>query len=484
MYNAIMRDMDIDEGFLRKKKEERVAWAAGYFLLVLAIAMPALPLILMPEILPYLPQVMPKFGWGPIIPLSVVLGFFAFAVLYGRREERIRFQQLREATAVLRSAPADAVTAHAWWFTNSTKQSPRLHFTLCPENDNDADGGPPRVVQAFAHYRTRDYREAQLAATRYADPTISRVEVLRFQDGTLAAVLPIEPSALKLPPPPRCLTRSARLFVLSLQGGVWGGTAITLFVWVFCMSIMSPRALRSAASHVIPLRVVSGNIVGEEPCTRCGGPKLRYRFDGRYEQRIHVDRETAAQFPPESKVTVEYLHQVPESARVREIPASRRPFSRGEVWGISSFFAVAGLLFLAGTLGGIYYGIRYHDAMRNRAFGWVTVTDVAWKDPAKPWRGAALTFLLHSATGETGYVTRQKSQPVSFMRDIKIPVLYSPNHPEQFMTVEEVLPNKCIRVMDDGLIALRPYGIAWLLGMAVFTGVLLYGSCYVAIAGS
>lgn len=469
--------MDIDAAFHFRHKEANIL---AVCLLPLLLALIAVPLIKNPEIIRYLPEVMPRFNWGMVIGGIIFFGMMAAAVIAGRREEHARLRLYREATEVYRSVTPRPVTMHLWWATGQHGNSLVPYCSLRPTDAPEST--PARVVRPFLHGRLKHGEELRQTVEWFADPNRSKVQVLRFADGMVAAAVPVEVPTISMPPPPRPISLPMRACLLTGSGFLFAGPAIVIFSGMIIGLSLAPAQLRYAANRLLPSHRVAGRITGIKKDPRCHGSDLLYSDGKNIESSVHVDDVTASGYPPGTPVTIEYVPYFPDSGHVLDFPPESLPTSRGEAVTIVSLVGFTILLVMAGIVLMMRQGHQRLRAIRKHNIGWATLTAVGG-DPMRPLHYATLTFSLCNTAGEVQTVTLPKGIPAHWMRDIETPVLYDPTDPKQMMPLGQLMvPSGFLVLTPQGKINLHPSSLVTVLFMAVMAGGMLFLSLMLIVS--
>ncbi|MHB0935747.1 MAG: hypothetical protein ACYC6A_05105 [Armatimonadota bacterium] len=474
-----MHDMDIDAVFHFRHKEANIF---AVCLLLLLLALIAVPLIQNPEIIRYVPEFLPRFNWGMVIGTVFFLGMMAGVVYAGQRGEHARRQLFREATKIYRSVTPQPVTLHIWWAAGGHKNLLVPYCSLRPADTSETT--PARVVRPLLFKsRLKLGQETRVTAEWFADPERSKVEVLRFEDGTIAAAVPVETPVVAMPPPPRLIPLPVRVCLRTGYGFLFVGTAITILFGTIMGISWAPVQIREAMYRFLPPRQVSGTIIRIGGSPNDQGTRLTYLYGNNTEEDIYVDDATAVGYPVGTPITVEYVPHIPGS-RVVDLPQRSHISSSGEVIAISAFCGLMMLLFGACVVVTVIQGLRQLRILRTHAFGWATLVAIDGKS-SHPLRAASLTLRLRLADEEVQTVMLPKGIPAHWLRDMEVTVLFDPADPTRLMPLARLLflTAGYFTITHDGRVVLSPYGIVMLLLTIGFAGIFLLNLPMLVVTG-
>gem|GEM_PF-2335997 len=469
--------MDIDAVFLYGRRPKFIF---AFIMLLIVLAALVLPLALNPEIIRYIPESFPRFGWGEHIAIVIFLSGMIVVLIIGRRQEHVRLRQLHEATVILHAATPRPVMVHLWWMA---EKRGNILFPYCSLRPADVpETSPARVVELLTYARLKNGKEMRQAAEWFADPAQSKVEVLRFADGTVVAALPVEEQIITMPPPPRSIPLMVRVYLRSVSGLLFVAPAIVIFFSAIIGMSLASTQLGNAVDRLLPFQKATGWIIDTEECPRCHGVKLVYRYGENAEGNLHTDDETAFDYLPGTRITVEYIPYLPDSSRVVGIPRHTRVPSRGEAITLTSLLGLLIVIFIAGIIAMVRHGHRRLCAFRTYSFGLAMPTAVDTSH--HPLRPTALTLCLRDAAGVERAVKLSRGIPAHWMRDMSTAVFYDPDNLNHVVSLKEKTGlTDYVGISTDGHFTVHPYGIATMLMMAVMTGPVLLLALMFIISG-
>jgi len=309
------------------------------------------------------------------------------------------------------------------------------------------------------------------------------VEVLRFEDGTVVAAVPVEEQVINMPSPPRSIPLLAHIYLRSVSGFLLAAPAIVIFFSSIIGMSLAPTQLGNAVYRFLPFQKATGWVTETDECPRCHGVKLVYRYGKNAKGNMHIDDKTALAFPTGTQITVNYIPYLPDSSRILDIPHHPREPSRGEAISLTSLLGLLILLFIAGIIVITRHGQRRLHAFRTYSFGQAMLSAV--DTSYHPLRPTALTLSLRDSAGVEHIVKLPREIPAHWMYDVAIPVLYNLEDHTSMVPLNKDPTGLAayIAISTDGHFTVRPYGVVSMLVMIMMTGSCLLLALMFIISG-